>query len=197
VTHPAAGHWQATLLNGLLHRCPELGRVARAGIVHRLDKDTSGLLVVGRPDLARTHLVRQLLERRIGREYRRLPQGRLVRAGRAQAPIGRDPRVPGRMTAVRPIAPKPAVTHYQPLRQGRTSEGGWVTELACRLETGRTHQIRVHLSNLGHALVGDTLYGGGGWAGVHRQLLHARRLEFDDPGSHQRLVFEAPVPDDF
>ncbi|OZI51196.1 RluA family pseudouridine synthase [Bordetella genomosp. 4] len=196
VTHPGAGNWHGTLLNGLLHRYPELGRVARAGIVHRLDKDTSGLMVVARNDLAQTHLVRQLQARSMGREYIALAHGWLKTAGVVDRAIGRDPRVPIRMSVERPIAPKPAVTHYSPLRHGRAPAGEPVTEVVCRLETGRTHQIRVHLASLGHPLLADTIYGGREAAGATRQMLHARALHFDDPGGRGEAVFRADPPED-
>src|SRR5690606_38594281 len=142
VVHPGAGNWQGTLLNGLLHRYPELRGVARAGIVHRLDKDTSGLLVVARTQTAQTSLVRQLQARTVGREYIALLHGWLQGGGTIERSIGRDARVPVRMSADRPIAPKPAITHYEPLRHGVLGRAR-VTEVRCRLETGRTHQIRV------------------------------------------------------
>ncbi len=196
VTHPGAGNWQGTLLNGLLYRFPELAHVARAGIVHRLDKDTSGLLVVARHDKAQTHLVRQLQARSVGREYLALVHGRLLRDGAVRLPIGRDPRVPVRMTTENPIAPKPAITHYQPVRVGMLNDQP-VTQVICRLETGRTHQIRVHMASLRHPLVGDLLYGGKQPVGVHRQLLHAQALAFDDVADDSRQAFQAPLADDF
>lgn len=196
VTHPGAGNWHGTLLNGLLYHFPELHRVARAGIVHRLDKDTSGLLVVARTEQAQTHLVRQLQARTVGREYVAIVHGRLQKAGAVKLAIGRDQRVPVRMATENPIAPKPAITHYQPLRSGLL-HGQPVTQVTCRLETGRTHQIRVHLASIGHALVGDTLYGGKMPEGVSRQLLHALALAFDDVVDHnQRLSFNASLADD-
>jgi 23S rRNA pseudouridine1911/1915/1917 synthase len=155
VTHPGAGNWSGTLLNGLLYRYPELAHVARAGIVHRLDKDTSGLLVVARNEVAQTSLVRQLQARTMGREYLALAHGRMLTAGTVDRPIGRDPRVPVRMSVERPNAPKAAVTHYSLLRCGEYQDSN-ISEVSCRLETGRTHQIRVHLASLGHPLLGDT-----------------------------------------
>lgn len=197
VTHPGAGNWNGTLLNGLLYRYPELTLVARAGIVHRLDKDTSGLLVVARHERAQTHLVRQLQARSVSREYIALVHGELRAAGTVDLPIGRDARVPVRMSTDRPIAAKQAITHYAPRRVGRLASGGLVTEVICRLETGRTHQIRVHMASLKHPLTADVLYGGRTSAGIQRQMLHARALSFDDPGQGGRLSFEAPLPEDF
>lgn len=195
VTHPGAGNWGGTLLNGLLYHFPELAHVARAGIVHRLDKDTSGLLVVARNEAAQTALVRQLQARTVKREYLALAHGQ-AGAGTVERPIGRDPRVPVRMTAANPIAPKPALTHYRCLRSGQIGQA-WVSEVLCRLETGRTHQIRVHMQALGHPLLGDVLYGGQTLAGAGRQMLHARRLAFDDVGTGERVEFQAEPPDDF
>lgn len=197
VTHPGAGNWSGTLLNGLLYRYPELAQVARAGIVHRLDKDTSGLLVVARHEAAQTHLVRQLQARTVSREYIALVHGELRTSGTVNLPIGRDARVPVRMAADRPIAPKPAVTHFEARRVGRLSSGAPVTEVICRLETGRTHQIRVHMASLGHPLVADVLYGGKTADGMVRQMLHARALSFDDPASGERVSFQADPSADF
>jgi 23S rRNA pseudouridine1911/1915/1917 synthase len=195
VTHPGAGNWSGTLLNGLLYRYPELAHVARAGIVHRLDKDTSGLLVVARNEVAQTSLVRQLQARTMGREYLALAHGRMLAAGTVDRPIGRDPRVPVRMSVERPNAPKAAVTHYSLLRCGEYQDSN-ISEVSCRLETGRTHQIRVHLASLGHPLLGDTQYGGRVLGDAHRQMLHARRLRFDDPSTDTEVSFVAPVPED-
>ena len=196
VTHPGAGNWHGTLLNGLLFRYPELTRVARAGIVHRLDKDTSGLLVVARTETAQTDLVRQLQARTVKREYCALLHGSLTGRGTVEAPIGRDARVPVRMSADRPVAPKPAITHYESLGVGQDGNTT-VSRVLCRLETGRTHQIRVHMARLGHPLLGDTLYGGRQVAGAMRQMLHARALGFNDPGTGQPCAFHADLPDDF
>lgn len=197
VTHPGAGNWTGTLLNGLLYRFPELATVSRAGIVHRLDKDTSGLLVVARHDRAQTHLVRQLQDRSVSREYLALVHGHIRSDGEVRLAIGRDPRVPVRMSADHPIAPKEAITHYAPLRRGMIAGAHPVTEVICRLETGRTHQIRVHMASLRHPLVGDTLYGGKPLGDALRQLLHARALAFDDFSTGERLSFESPVAQDF
>lgn len=197
VTHPGAGNWSGTLLNGLLYRYPELAQVARAGIVHRLDKDTSGLLVVARHEKAQTHLIRQLQARTVSRQYVALVHGRMGRAGTVDRAIGRDPRVPVRMAVEPAIAVKPAITHYEPLRMGVADGDFGVCEVACRLETGRTHQIRVHMASLGHPLVGDLLYGGKQIAGAQRQLLHARALAFDDFSDGGRKAFEAELAHDF
>lgn len=196
VVHPGAGNWSGTLLNGLLHRYPELAQVPRAGIVHRLDKDTSGLMVVARNVIAQTSLVRQLQARTVGRRYVALVSGHLRRGGTLERPIGRDPRVPVRMSVERPIAAKPAITHYEPQRCGSAASGMPVTEVECRLETGRTHQIRVHLASLGHPLLADTLYGGKAVEPAARQMLHAARLQFDDPVSGGSKVFRSPLPPD-
>ncbi len=196
VVHPGAGNWGNTLLNGLLHRFPELCGVARAGIVHRLDKDTSGLMVVARTPVAQTNLVRQLQARSVSRQYLALAHGHIKPdRGTVDQPIGRDPRVAVRMTVQRPIAPRQAITDYEVLQVG-SLDGAAVTQLECRLQTGRTHQIRVHMASLGYPLVGDGLYGGRVIGGVSRQMLHARRLVFEDPGDGSRQAFESSVPED-
>ena len=197
VTHPGAGNWSGTLLNGLLYRYPELASVPRAGIVHRLDKDTSGLLVVARHEKSQTHLVRQLQDRSVKRQYVALVHGWVTGSGTVNQPIGRDSKVPVRMATERPIAPREAMTHYTPERVGSTSENQPVTQLICRLETGRTHQIRVHMASICHPLVADVLYGGKAVAGAVRQMLHAQLLAFEDFASGERVSFEAPLPDDF
>lgn len=195
VTHPGAGNWTGTLLNGLLYRFPELGKVPRAGIVHRLDKDTSGLMVVARTEMAQTSLVRQLQARSMGRQYLAVAHGRMLASGTVDRPIGRDPRVPVKMSVDRPIAPKPAVTHYERQRIGEY-DGSNVSQVLCRLETGRTHQIRVHLASLGHPLLGDVIYGGRLLGTVARQMLHAWRLSFLDPVSNEPVSIEADPPQD-
>ena len=195
VTHPGAGNWHGTLLNGLLYRFPELAHVPRAGIVHRLDKDTSGLLVVARTEQSQTHLVRQLQARTVGREYVALVMGRVKPQGLIDAPIGRDRKVPVRMSTDQPIAPKEARTHYALLASGMVQDKA-VSWVRCKLETGRTHQIRVHLSSIGHPLLGDELYGGKPLAGAQRQMLHARRLQFIDPETENMCEFESLLAQD-
>jgi len=197
VTHPGAGNWHGTLLNGLLYRYPELAKVARAGIVHRLDKDTSGLLVVARHAIAQTHLVRQLQDRTVSRHYLAIAHGTLAAHHTVNAPIGRDTRVPVRMSVTHALAPKPAITHITPQRHGLLADQQPVTQVLCRLQTGRTHQIRVHLASLGHPLLGDTMYGGVRQAGANRQMLHAQTLAFQDPSHDDLVTFTAPLPDDF
>lgn len=197
VTHPGAGNWQGTLLNGLLYRYPELAHVPRAGIVHRLDKDTSGILVVARHDKAQTQLVRQLQARSVHREYRALVHRHVMASGVIDRPVGRDPRVPVRMSVEQPVAPKEAITHYEVMGRGMLNGNVPVTELKCRLQTGRTHQIRVHLAGIGHPLLGDVLYGGQVFDGCRRQMLHAHVLAFIDYGTGQLCEFRAPWPEDF
>ena len=195
VTHPGAGNWTGTLLNGLLYRYPELASVARAGIVHRLDKMTSGLMVVARTETAQTHLVRQLQSRSVKREYRALVHGFVASEGTINAPIGRDPHVPVRM-AVNGSAPREAITHFHCIRHGLAERGIAFSEVMCRLETGRTHQIRVHMANQKHPLLGDDLYGGKHMLGAERQMLHAKGLGFEDPATGQMVKFESAIPDD-
>jgi len=196
VVHPGAGNWHGTLLNGLLFHFKELTSVARAGIVHRLDKDTSGLMVVARTPEAQTALVRQLQAREVERQYLAVTQGHLKpRVSKVTSPIGRDARVPVRMTVLNPVAPKQAITHVQRERAG-VYESSPVSLVRCRLETGRTHQIRVHLASLGYPLLGDPLYGGRHLGMAQRQMLHAQRLAFTDPASGQICRFERDVPAD-
>ena len=190
VTHPGAGNWSGTLLNGLLYRYPELLQVARAGIVHRLDKDTSGLLVIARHEVAQTHLVRQLQARTMGRQYLALVHGRMLAQGTVDRPIGRDPKVPVRMSVDSLSSPKAAGTHYQLTSVGEYG-GSNISQVTCRLETGRTHQIRAHLASLGHPLLGDTLYGGRVIEGATRQMLHAHQLQFEDPVKGGNVEFTA------
>ncbi len=196
VVHPAAGNWSGTLLNGLLHRWPALEGVPRAGIVHRLDKDTSGLLVVARTLTAQTDLVRQLQDRSMGREYLALVWGQPVSSGRIEAAIARHPRERTRMAVSKSPLAKPAVTHYQKVATGQI-DGRPVALLRCRLETGRTHQIRVHLQSIGFPIVGDAVYGKSHLISVFpRQALHAEKLALVHPSSGEEAAWHAPVPDD-
>ncbi|WP_028491382.1 23S rRNA pseudouridine(1911/1915/1917) synthase RluD [Thioalkalivibrio sp. ALE19] len=203
VVHPAAGHRQGTLVNALLHHAPDVGVLPRAGVVHRLDKDTTGLMVVARNAQAQTALVRQLQERSVHREYRALVHGRVIAGGTVDAPVGRHP-VDRKRMAVNPSG-KPATTHYRVAERFRGH-----TLLNARLETGRTHQIRVHMAHLRHPLVGDPVYGGRPRPvrgmdesarevvnGFRRQALHAARLEFRHPATGEPQAFEAPLPADF
>lgn len=202
VVHPGAGNPNGTLVNALLHRDPELDKLPRAGIVHRLDKDTSGVMVVARTLVAHTALVAQLSAREVHRQYLAVVVGALVSGGTANAAIERHPRDRLRM-AVREDG-KDAVTHYR-LRERFRSHTG----LECRLETGRTHQIRVHMAHLKHPIIGDQLYGGAlrlpkgasedlvaALRGFKRQALHAEVLEFVHPVTGVSVRCEAPLPDD-
>lgn len=195
VVHPAPGHWRGTLVNALLARGDHYGGiagVARPGIVHRLDRDTSGLLVVARNDAAQASVMAQLKARRVRKTYLALVQGSVgASVGRIEAPIGRDPRDRKRMAVV-PDG-RPAVTGYRVRERFRD----W-THLELDLVTGRTHQIRVHLAALGHPVAGDAVYGTGtarrGPDGLDRLFLHAWRLELVSPGSARLIRAEAPVP---
>ncbi|MBV2209496.1 MAG: 23S rRNA pseudouridine(1911/1915/1917) synthase RluD [Thermomonas sp.] len=202
VVHPGAGNPAGTMVNALLHRDPALDKLPRAGIVHRLDKDTSGVMVVARTLVAQTALVAQLSARDVHRQYLAVVMGALVSGGTANAAIERHPRDRLRM-AVREDG-KDAVTHYRLRERFRCH-----TALECRLETGRTHQIRVHMAHLKHAIVGDALYGGAlrlpkgaseeliaTLRGFKRQALHAEVLEFKHPVTGEPVRCEAPLPED-
>lgn len=192
VVHPGSGNWQGTLLNALLAHTPQLATVPRAGIVHRLDKDTSGLLVIAKTLTAQTDLVRQLQARSVSREYRAVVHGKVARGGTMEGAIGRDPRSRIRMAVV--PSGKPAVTHYTVLEQLPRA-----TVLACRLETGRTHQIRVHLQKLGHPIWGDPVYGPRNAPAAPqfaRQALHAEKLALVHPQTGKTLQWQAPLPED-
>ncbi|MBF6025702.1 23S rRNA pseudouridine(1911/1915/1917) synthase RluD [Lysobacter niastensis] len=202
VVHPGAGNPAGTLVNALLHRDPSLNTLPRAGIVHRLDKDTSGVMVVARTLQAHTALVEQLSSREVHRQYLAIVVGSLVSGGTANAPIDRHPRDRIRM-AVREDG-RDAVTHFRLRERFRAH-----TLLECRLETGRTHQIRVHMAHLKHPIVGDPLYGGplklpkgateeliAELRGFKRQALHAETLEFQHPVSGEAIRCSAPVPAD-
>jgi 23S rRNA pseudouridine1911/1915/1917 synthase len=191
VVHPAPGNWSGTLLNGLLDRDANATLLPRAGIVHRLDKETTGLMVVARTRAAMDALVQRIAAREVVREYVALAHrpwvGGTVR--RVQAPIGRDPRNRLRMAVVQ--TGKPALTVLELLQNSQA--GCWVR---ASLETGRTHQIRVHMAHIGHSLVADELYGGAPAAQLKRQALHAYRLAFQHPATGQMLEFHASLPTD-
>ena len=196
VVHPAAGNWSGTVLNGLLHRIPAIAGVPRAGIVHRLDKDTTGLMVVAKTLEAQTNLVRQLQARSVKREYLALVWGQPRIAGKVDAAIGRHPRDRIKMAVSENATAKPAVTHYERLATGVLDDKP-VSLMRCQLETGRTHQIRVHMQSIGFALVGDSLYGKQHLAAYFpRQALHAYRLGLVHPLSRAELEWEAPLPRD-
>lgn len=203
VVHPGAGNQDGTLLNALLAHHPEIEQVPRAGIVHRLDKDTTGLMVVAKTLPAQTSLVEQLQARTMGREYEALVMGTMIAGGLVDEPIGRHITKRTAM-AVRENG-KPAVTHYRVKEKFRA-----YTHLRLKLESGRTHQIRVHMSHIKHPLVGDHLYGGRPrlpkgaspefvetLRGFTRQALHAAQLTLSHPLSKQELTFKAPLPKDF
>jgi len=190
VVHPARGHRERTL-SQLLAPLLAGGESERAGIVHRLDRDTSGLLVVARSEEVHRRLQAELRARRIEREYLTLVEGRPpARSGTIEAPIGRDPRVRTRM-AVGGAAARAARTHFTLERAlPRTSL------LRVKLDTGRTHQIRVHMHAIGHPVCGDPEYGTPGLLGLQRQFLHAARLAFDHPVSGERIEVSSPLPED-
>ena len=195
VVHPAPGNWSGTLLNGLLARDAAATALPRAGIVHRLDKDTSGLMVVARTRLAMEALVRMIAARQVTRQYLAIAHGPWSGPSpvTVDAAIGRDPRNRLRMAVVdlAQLPGKPAATTFERLDSG--AEGCLVR---ASLHTGRTHQIRVHLAHLGHPLLGDALYGGAPGAGVTRQALHAFRLAFTHPLTGAALDLHSPLPDD-
>jgi len=196
VMHPGNGNLSGTLMNALLHHAPALAGIPRAGIVHRLDKDTSGLLVVARTLVAQTELVRQLAARSIARHYLALVHGQVTGNGTVDAPLGRHPVQRTKMAVVRQGG-RHARTHYA-VRERFAA----CTLLECRLETGRTHQIRVHMASIGHPLVGDPAYGKSRCGDPRldafgRQALHAFRLALVHPDTHQEMAWEAPLPADF
>jgi len=189
VVHPGSGNWEGTLLNALLHHAPATRGLPRAGIVHRLDKDTSGLLVVAKTEAAQADLVKQLQARTVKRTYLAVVRGRIAGPGSVDAPIGRHPAHRTRMAVV--ASGKPAVTHYR-VREKFARH----TLLECDLETGRTHQIRVHLASIGHPLEGDPAYAGRGPKRLGRQALHAWKLAFRHPRTGNTVRFESPLPPD-
>ena len=202
VVHPGAGNPDGTVLNALLYHYPDIADVPRAGIVHRLDKDTTGLMVVAKTVPAQTRLVESLQLREITREYEAVANGRMTAGGKVEEPISRHPTKRTHM-AVNPMG-KPAVTHYRVMEHFRAH-----TRLRLRLETGRTHQIRVHMAHINHPLVGDQLYGGrprplkgasdefrDALREFDRQALHATMLRLYHPITGIQLEWHAPIPDD-
>ncbi len=193
VVHPAAGHWSGTLVNALLHHCRDslsgINGALRPGIVHRIDKDTSGLLVVAKNDFAHQSLAAQLQDHSLAREYVCLVTGGMrADSGTVDAPIGRHPTDRKRMAVV--ADGRPAVTHWQVLERF----SGY-TLLKCRLETGRTHQIRVHMAHIGHPIVGDMVYGRKKpELGQDTQCLHARAITFRHPRSGETVTLTCPLP---
>ncbi|KEF29694.1 Ribosomal large subunit pseudouridine synthase D [Marinobacter nitratireducens] len=202
VVHPAAGHAAGTLVNAVLAHAPEVENLPRAGIVHRLDKDTSGIMVVARSLIAHTSLVDQLQDRTMGRVYEAVVVGTLTGGGTVDAPIGRHPRERKKMAVV--PSGKSAVTHYRLIERFAAH-----THVRCKLESGRTHQIRVHMAHIKHALVGDPVYGGRmrlpkgateelrqALGEFDRQALHARQLTLEHPETGEEMTWETPLPED-
>lgn len=203
VVHPGAGNMSGTVLNALLHHCPSIENVPRAGIVHRLDKDTTGLMVVAKTLVAQTGLVDQLQSRSMGREYEAVVLGNMVAGGMVEGNIGRHPSKRTLMAVTE--TGKPAVTHYRIIQKYRAH-----SHIRLKLETGRTHQIRVHMAHIKHPLVGDIQYGGrtrlpkhasdefiACLRGFKRQALHAVQLSLTHPVTQQAMSWRAPLPDDF
>lgn len=205
VVHPAVGNRSGTLLNALLYHCPDLINVPRAGIVHRIDKETSGLLVVAKTLTAQTHLVNQLQKRAFDREYEAIVNGEMTGGGTIDQPIGRHPVQRVKMAVMKnPQAGKEAITHYRIKERFHQ-----YTAVSVKLETGRTHQIRVHMAHIRYPLVGDPVYAGrlrlppdcseelkNFLLNFKRQALHARKLGLEHPVSGQWLEWEAELPDD-
>ncbi|MGQ8365040.1 23S rRNA pseudouridine(1911/1915/1917) synthase RluD [Glaciecola sp. 1036] len=202
VVHPGAGNSTGTLLNALLAHCPNIDKIPRAGIVHRLDKDTTGLMVVAKTIESQRHLVEQLQSRSMGREYEAVVMGNLIGGGFVDENIGRHPSKRTLM-AVRETG-KPAVTHYRIIEKFRAH-----THLRLKLETGRTHQIRVHMAHIKHPLVGDTQYGGrprppkkasealaSCLRNFKRQALHAAQITLQHPSTNELMTWQAEIPQD-
>ena len=202
VTHPGAGNWQGTLANALLFYDPSLAKLDRAGIVHRLDKNTSGLMVVARSEKAQKHLVEQLQTHTVSREYSAIVYGHMIAGGTIDEPIGRDSK--DRVKQAVTEAGKDAITHYRVIDRFAHH-----THVKAILETGRTHQIRVHLSHLGYPLIGDPMYGGkirfpkkaneilkSALKGFDRQALHAKKLTLIHPIGGETMSWKAPLPAD-
>ena len=202
VTHPGAGNWTGTLANALLYYDPTLSRLDRAGIVHRLDKNTSGLMVIARNEKAQKYLVEQLQNHSVEREYSAIVYGHMIAGGTIDEPIGRDPR--DRVKQAVLSNGKDAITHYRAIDRFKSH-----THVKAILETGRTHQIRVHLSYVGHSLVGDPMYGGRvrfpkkaseelkeALLSFKRQALHSKKLTLIHPISGELMSWKAALPDD-
>jgi 23S rRNA pseudouridine1911/1915/1917 synthase len=202
VTHPGAGNWSGTLANALLYYDPALSILDRAGIVHRLDKNTSGLMVVARNEKSQKYLVEQLQNHSVDREYSAIVYGHMIAGGTVDEPIGRDPK--DRVKQAVLMSGKEATTHYRAIDRFKSH-----THVKAILETGRTHQIRVHLSHVGHSLIGDPTYGGrvrfpkkaseelkDALVNFTRQALHSRKLTLTHPISGEIMSWKAPLPDD-
>ena len=205
VVHPAAGNYTGTLLNALLHRYPEAAQIPRAGIVHRLDKDTTGLMVVAKTLQAQNHLVQQLQDRTVSRRYFAVVTGNVMTGGTVDEPIGRDAKIRTRMAVHHGKQGKEAITHYEITRRF-----AHFTLLKLKLETGRTHQIRVHMAHLGFGLVGDAVYRGRGLQTsllkpevrqclneFKRQALHAAELGLIHPATQKYCEWKVNLPEDF
>lgn len=205
VVHPGAGVKNGTVMNAMLYHFPQTATLARAGIVHRLDKDTSGLMVIALSQVAQHHLVKAISKHLVVREYEAIVEGEITAGGTVDAPIGRDLHNRTKMAVMPEGMGREAVTHYRVMERFRAH-----TRLKLRLETGRTHQIRVHMSSIHHPLLGDAQYGGRRIkhiAGASEQLdqalnayrhqaLHASHIEFEHPVTHELLAFDAPIPDE-
>ena len=204
VVHPGAGNPDGTMLNALLHHAPELKVIPRAGIVHRLDKDTSGLMVVAKTLTAQKSLVEQLQERTVKREYEAVVKGVMTAGGMVDEPIGRHHKTRTRMAVVDEDEGKPAITHYRVIERFRAH-----THIRVQLETGRTHQIRVHMSHVNYPLIGDPVYGGRlqfpkgcsealkeKLGAFKRQALHAAQLTLIHPKTGEEMSWQAPLPED-
>ena len=202
VTHPGAGNWSGTLANALLYYDSSLSILDRAGIVHRLDKNTSGLMVVARNEKSQKYLIEQLQNHSIEREYSAIVYGHMIAGGVVDEPIGRDPK--DRVKQAVSMSGKAAVTHFRVIDRFKSH-----THVKAILETGRTHQIRVHLSHVGHSLVGDPVYGGRvrfpkkadeklkeALINFTRQALHSKKLTLMHPVSGEQMSWKAPLPDD-
>jgi len=202
VTHPGAGNWNGTLANALLYYEPKLVSLDRAGIVHRLDKNTSGLMVISKNEKSQKHLVEQLQSHLVDREYSAVVYGHMIAGGTVNEPIGRDPK--DRVKQAVSASGKEATTHYRAIDRFKSH-----THVKAILETGRTHQIRVHLSHVGHPLIGDPMYGGRvrfpkkaseelktALLNFKRQALHSKKLTLNHPISGEIMSWKAPLPDD-